>query len=102
MPRLKKWISLALASLTLLSSVSIFSGCGESTDVEESLPTDIYIDHNNNNRRDPGDQFGFTETSFWDGSISFSVSGNPPFISRDENGVPTITVHEGMMQSPPP
>ena len=35
------------------------------------------------------------EPEYWGGSIPFSVSGNPTFISRDEDGIPTVVVHEG-------
>ena len=57
--------------------------------------TDMYVDKNLNNTVDKGDQFGFMEPEYWGGSIPFSVSGNPTFISRDDDGVPTIVVHEG-------
>ena len=56
---------------------------------------DKYSDKNLNNTKDKGDQFGFMVPEYWGASIPFSVSGNPPFISRDEDGIPTITVHEG-------
>ena len=48
-----------------------------------------------NGTKDKGDQFGFMEPEFWGGSIPFSVSGNPTFISRDEDGYPTVVLHEG-------
>jgi hypothetical protein len=35
------------------------------------------------------------EPEFWGGSIPFSVSGNPTFITRDEDGYPEVIVHEG-------
>ena len=57
--------------------------------------TDMYTDKNLNGTKDKGDQFGFMEPEFWGGSIPFSVSGNPTFISRDEDGVPTVVLHEG-------
>ncbi len=57
--------------------------------------TDMYVDKNLNNTKDKGDQYGFMEPEFWGGSIPFSVSGNPTFISRDEDGIPTVVVHEG-------
>ena len=57
--------------------------------------TDMYTDKNLNNVKDKGDQFGFMEPEFWGGSIPFSVSGNPTFISRDEDGYPTVVLHEG-------
>ncbi len=57
--------------------------------------TDMYVDKNLNSTKDKGDQFGFMEPEFWGGSIPFSVSGNPTFISRDEYGYPTVVLHEG-------
>ena len=57
--------------------------------------TDMYTDKNLNGTKDKGDQFGFMEPEFWGGSIPFSVSGNPTFISRDEDGYPTVVLHEG-------
>ena len=57
--------------------------------------SDMYTDKNLNNVKDKGDQFGFMEPEFWGGSIPFSVSGNPTFISRDEDGYPTVVLHEG-------
>ncbi len=57
--------------------------------------SDMYVDKNLNGAKDKGDQYGFMEPEFWGGSIPFSVSGNPTFISRDEDGIPTIVVHEG-------
>ena len=57
--------------------------------------TDMYVDKNLNSAKDKGDQFGFMEPEFWGGSIPFSVSGNPTFISRDDEGYPTVVLHEG-------
>ncbi len=57
--------------------------------------SDKYADKNLNGKKDKGDQFGFMEPEFWGGSIPFSVSGNPTFISRDEDGIPLVVVHEG-------
>ena len=57
--------------------------------------SDMYTDKNLNGTKDKGDQFGFMEPEFWGGSIPFSVSGNPTFISRDEDGYPTVVLHEG-------
>ena len=57
--------------------------------------SDKYSDKNLNGAKDKGDQFGFMEPEFWGGSIPFSVSGNPTFITRDEDGYPEVIVHEG-------
>jgi len=57
--------------------------------------SDKYADKNLNGTKDKGDQFGFMEPEFWGGSIPFSVSGNPTFITRDEDGEPEVVLHEG-------
>ena len=57
--------------------------------------SDKYADKNLNGKKDKGDQYGFLTPEFWGSSIAFSVSGNPTFISRDEDGIPTVVVHEG-------
>ena len=64
-------------------------------DKMNEIISDKYADKNLNNTKDKGDQFGFMEPEYWGGSIPFSVSGNPTFISRDEDGIPTVVVHEG-------
>ena len=57
--------------------------------------SNVYVDLNTNNEIDKGDQFGFMTASAWGGAIPFMISGNPTYISRDEDGIPTITIHEG-------
>ena len=57
--------------------------------------SDKYADKNLNGSKDKGDQFGFMEPEFWGGSIPFSVSGNPTFITRGDDGEPEVIVHEG-------
>lgn len=57
--------------------------------------SDLYADLNTNNEVDAGDQFGFMTASYWGGAIPFMISGNPTYISRDEDGIPYITIHEG-------
>ena len=64
-------------------------------DKMNEIITDKYADKNLNGTKDKGDQFGFMEPEYWGGSIPFSVSGNPTFISRDEDGIPTVVIHEG-------
>ena len=59
------------------------------------LCSNIYMDLNTNNEVDKGDQFGFMTASYWGGAIPFMISGNPTYISRDEDGIPSITIHEG-------
>ncbi len=55
----------------------------------------VYLDANANGARDKGDTFGFISCSYWGGSIPFTVSGDPSFISRDEDGIPTSTLSVG-------
>ena len=64
-------------------------------DKMNELISDKWSDKNGNGVKDKGDQFGFMEPEYWGGSIPFSVSGNPTFITRDEDGIPTVVVHEG-------
>ena len=64
-------------------------------DKMNEIISDKYADKNLNGVKDKGDQFGFMEPEFWGGSIPFSVSGNPTFISRDEDGYPEVIIHEG-------
>ncbi len=55
----------------------------------------FYVDKNQNNVKDRDDQFGFMDTGYWGASIPLSTSGTTNFISRDEEGIPTVTIHEG-------
>ena len=57
--------------------------------------TDKYTDSNYSNTKDAGDLYGFMIFQYWGPSIPFSVSGMNQFIERDEDGTPTITVHQG-------
>ena len=64
-------------------------------DKMNTLISDKYSDKNLNGQKDKGDQYGFMACEFWGCSIAFSVSGNPTYITRDEDGVPEVVVHEG-------
>ena len=64
-------------------------------DKMNEIITDKYVDKNLNNSVDVGDQFGYINGGSWGYFIPFSVSGNPPYITRDENGVPSFALHEG-------
>ena len=59
------------------------------------LITDIYKDQNANGQKDKGDLFGFIACEYWGGSIAFTISGNPTFIQRDEEGIPEIVLGVG-------
>jgi hypothetical protein len=60
-----------------------------------SIIAGLYIDVDQNGSKNVGDQFGYVDAGFWGGSIPLSTSGTTNFISRDEDGIPTITIHEG-------
>ena len=60
-----------------------------------TLISDIYTDRNNNGEKDAGDLFGFADGGTWGASIAFSASGTTNFFTRDEDGIPTLTLHEG-------
>ena len=56
MINMKKWLSAALASLTLLSSAALFAGCGDTTDAPDPKDTDAVIEEYDvrlSNRTDP-------------------------------------------------
>ncbi len=57
--------------------------------------SDLYIDTNVSGSKDAGDRFGFLTVEPWGASIAHTVSGNPGFIARNENGIPSITLAEG-------
>ena len=59
------------------------------------IVSDKYDDKNGNGVKDLGDQYGFMENGYWYGCVGFAVSGNPNFITRDEDGIPTVVIHEG-------
>ena len=60
-----------------------------------TMITGFYVDRNQNGAKDEGDQFGYLDTGYWGASIPLSTSGTTTFISRDEEGIPSITIHEG-------
>ena len=60
-----------------------------------STITGLYVDKNQNGTKDDGDQFGYLDSSYWGASIPLSTSGTTNFISRDEDGSPVLTIHEG-------
>ena len=60
-----------------------------------SIITGLYIDKNQNGVKDAGDQFGYIDADFWGASIPMSTSGTTNFITRNEDGIPSVTIHEG-------
>lgn len=52
-----------------------------------------YADLNGDGNKNVGDRFGFVAMQIWGPSIPFVISGDPGFIERDENGIPSITVN---------
>ena len=63
-------------------------------DKMNTVCTGLYVDLNSTQTVDDGDQFGFMTASFWGGAIPFMISGNPTYITRDEEGSPVIAIHE--------
>ena len=63
-------------------------------DKMNTVCTGLYVDLNSSQTVDDGDQFGFMTASFWGGAIPFMISGNPTYITRDEEGSPVIAIHE--------
>jgi hypothetical protein len=64
-------------------------------DKMNEIITGKYLDKNLNNTVDEGDQFGYINGGSWGYFIPFVVSGNPPFITRDEDSIPYFSLHEG-------
>ena len=64
-------------------------------DKMNEIITDKYVDLNLNNTVDRGDRFGYINGGSWGWFIPFSVSGNPPYIVRDEDGIPSLALLEG-------
>jgi hypothetical protein len=60
-----------------------------------TIITDLYIDRDLDGAKTPGDQFGFAHNGYWGAVVPLVCSGTTNFITRDESGVPTITIHEG-------
>lgn len=52
-----------------------------------------YADLNGDSQRDVDDQYGFTTLQIWGPSIPMIISGDPGFITRDEDGIPSIAVN---------
>ena len=60
-----------------------------------AIVTDIYIDRNQDGTKNAGDQFGFASHGYWGAALPMVCSGTNNAITRDESGIPTITIHEG-------
>ena len=63
-------------------------------DKMNTVCTGLYVDMNYNSEVDDGDQFGFMTASYWGGAMPFMISGNPTYITRDEDGSPVIAIHQ--------
>ena len=59
------------------------------------LISNIYFDKNMDGIKNAGDQFGYADLGFWPSAMICAVSGTDNFITRDEDGIPSITIHEG-------
>ena len=60
-----------------------------------TIITGLYVDKNQNGVKDAADQFGYTDVEYWGASIPLSTSGTTNFITRNEEGSPVLTIHEG-------
>ncbi len=58
------------------------------------ITAEIYSDVNQNNTVDSGDRFGMVLNQYWGPSIAFAVSADPGFITRDEEGIPLLALHQ--------
>ena len=52
-----------------------------------------YRDLNGNGKRDKDDQYGYVALQIWGPSIPFIIAADPDFITRDEDGIPSISVN---------
>lgn len=59
-----------------------------------SLVKNTYFDKNANQAVDKGDRYGFMAPDYWGSSIPFIIGGTPNFISRDDDGTPSIALGE--------
>jgi hypothetical protein len=66
---------------------------GWTYDVLNTYITAGYQDLNGNAEKDESDQFGYVALQKWGPSIPFIISGNPGFIERDSEGIPSITIY---------
>ncbi len=57
--------------------------------------TGVYADTDNGGTKTKGDVFGFMTPEYWGGSIAYSISGNPTYIERDDDGIPTVVLNQG-------
>ena len=45
--------------------------------------------------KNAGDRFGYVDWAFRGTAIPLAGSGTTNYISRDEDGIPTVVIHEG-------
>ncbi len=57
------------------------------------LEENCFLDLNGNGQHDVNDQYGHVAFEYWGPMIPWIVSGDPGFISRDEDGYPVITIN---------
>ena len=60
-----------------------------------SLISDLYVDQNLDGVKNAGDRFGYMDWAYWGATIPLAASGTTNYISRDEDGIPTVVIHEG-------
>ncbi len=55
--------------------------------------SDNYVDLNGNAQTDTEDRYGYIISDMWGSSIPLIASGDSQYMTRDENGYPTITIN---------
>lgn len=60
-----------------------------------AMISDLYVDKNLDGVKNQGDRFGYVDWAFWGATIPLAGSGTTNYISRDEDGIPTVVIHEG-------
>jgi hypothetical protein len=60
-----------------------------------AMISDLYVDQNLDGVKNAGDRFGYMDWVYWGATIPLAASGTTNYISRDEEGIPTVVIHEG-------
>ena len=60
-----------------------------------AMISDLYVDQNLDGVKNAGDRFGYMDCVYWGATIPLAASGTTNYISRDEEGIPTVVIHEG-------
>ena len=60
-----------------------------------TMISDLYVDQNMDGVKNAGDRFGYMDWVYWGATIPLAASGTTNYISRDDEGIPTVVIHEG-------